>query len=162
MHNINNLIFRNQVTLEISINDLPPTTQLMAETIGLAKTLEIINIFGGSRIHFPTQGIRPDHPIRTILNETDCVNLSEHFSGTINVPRARSAKAIARDLNILQDRQNGLTRRQLSSKYALCERQIDNVTKKRKDRFCENQSVMTEARAIQLSLFETHQDEKNF
>jgi hypothetical protein len=140
--------------LKICIEDLPPSVFLIAQTIGIEKCLKIIDHFGGSRIHFPAKGLRSNHPIREILPDADCIALSKYFLGTIDIPRARSAKAAAVGLSIWQDRRNGLTLRELSSKYSLCERQINNIIKKQRERISQPPAIQEDREETkQLSLF---------
>lgn len=111
---------------ELYMDDLPPSMRLMAEIIGLSKTLELFREFGGSRIYFPKQGLRCDHPARELLSDADCIVLSKYFLGTMNVPRAEMAIVAARNRQIWRDNEHGLTLRQLRLKYDLCERQVNN------------------------------------
>ena len=111
---------------ELCMDDLPPSMRLMAEIIGLGKSLKLFREFGGTRIYFPNQGLRSDHPVREILSDAECLRLSKYFLGTMNIPRAETAMVVARNRQIWQDNEDGLTLRQLCIKYDLCERQINN------------------------------------
>jgi Mor transcription activator family len=112
------------MNLEICMDDLPPVLRLMAELIGLAKCLKIVELFGGSRLIVPKRGLNPDHELRQVLSDVECDRLRYYFTGRIEVPCAVTAKNVARDREIWRDRQDGMSSRALAAKYQLTERQI--------------------------------------
>lgn len=113
----------------LCLDDLPPVPRLMAELVGLEKCQKILDSYGGSRLNFPAGGFSPEHPLRDFLDDDDCLLLSKYFLGTVNIPVGKSAVKTARDRAIWRDSEIGLSARELSRKYELCERQIQNSIK---------------------------------
>ncbi len=112
---------------QVCLDDLPPVPRLIAELVGIEKCCKILEMYGGSRLHFSSHGFPPDHEIRTFLDDEDCRLLSKFFDGTVSIPVAKSAYKIARDRLIWRDSELGCSSRELSRKYAICERQVQNA-----------------------------------
>ena len=112
------------MSLEICMDDLPPVLRLMAEAIGLVKCLQVVEMFGGSRLIIPKRGLAPDHRLREVLSEVECNRLAYLFVGCTEIPCAKTARVVARDRAIWRDRQDGMSNRALAAKYDLTERQI--------------------------------------
>jgi Mor family transcriptional regulator len=121
---------------EVAISDLPPVLYLIAELIGLKKTLALINIAGGRTIYLRQDTFFQEKEIQEILSQQDLNLLSKFFSGTISIPRGKSAFTIARNRCIWRDC-FFLSRKELIRKYELSERQIINAINSQESRLQE-------------------------
>jgi Mor transcription activator family len=110
--------------LEVCMDDLPSGLRMMAEAIGLANCLKIVDLFGGSRLIVPKRGLAPDHRLREFLSDMECQRLQYFCTGCNEIPLAKTARNVARDRQIWRDRHDGMTYRLLAAKYQLTERQI--------------------------------------
>jgi hypothetical protein len=106
--------------------DLPPRAAELAEVIGLAATLRLVEGWGGLRQYVPAPAhLHADHPLVRQLGREAARRLAEHYAREkIDVPRCLSALRAARDRRIVAEHEQGASGRELAMRYQLTERQI--------------------------------------
>lgn len=107
---------------------LPRILQDLAEIIGLAATLRLVEAYGGVRLYVPKR-FDPDHPIVKLIGHAPAVLLVEAYGGEahFDIPRAIAATRAVRDNGIRRDRDFGASHRELALRNGLTERQIRNI-----------------------------------
>lgn len=84
------------------VNTLPASLVDVAETLGLAVALKLIQHFGGQDVKWPVDP-RPDHAAIKILGEKDGRAVCEYLSGAqIYIPHARPARSAKADVARLE------------------------------------------------------------
>lgn len=107
---------------------LPGILQDLAELIGLAATLRLVEAYGGVRLYVPKR-FDPDHPIVKLIGHALAVLLVEAYGGEdhFDIPRAIAATRAARDARMRRERTLGATHRELALRNGLTERQVRNI-----------------------------------
>jgi hypothetical protein len=109
----------------LCIDKLPPILQLITEIAGTDVCALIIKHHGGSRLVFSAEGLGEQHPLKGMVDDATEKALCHYLKGTVHIPVARSALVAARNREIWSDKQQGMTLKQLSYKYRVCERTIE-------------------------------------
>jgi len=112
----------------VKLEDLPNSLQDIAELIGLAATVKLVETYGGVRIYVP-QTIEPDHALAALLGHDNALRLARAYGGHehFDLPRATLAVKRARDAALTADYLAGISYRQLALKYQLTERGVRKI-----------------------------------
>lgn len=109
---------------DIAMEDLPETLAQIAEVIGVAATMKLVDALGGTEIYVP-RNPSSKHALSRVLRATDAELLAAEFSGQrLHIPRLAGRALASRDAAIRLDRQSGMTTIQLALKYGISERQV--------------------------------------
>lgn len=111
---------------DITISDLPDSLQDVAQTIGLAAALRLVDAYGGlTRLYIP-QAIPTDHHLVRTIGANAAQALCKVYGGDElrNIPRCTAAIRKVRDAEIRVRRSKGVAAARLALEYGLTERQI--------------------------------------
>ncbi|MCX4026061.1 transcriptional regulator [Endozoicomonas sp. SM1973] len=113
---------------QVNLKKLPATLQDLIDCIGLTATYQLSLNFGGRPLYVPK------HPGRSALQEQidhESLNkLSHRFAGaTLEIPKHDHFERQLRDIAIIEETQQGASRKELAQKYGLCLRHIGNIRK---------------------------------
>jgi len=114
--------------LEIrEIQELPHSLVRVAEVIGLAGVLALVENAGGVRIYVP-ESLTDDHRLVEWLGRDAAARLSESFAmEELVVPRCAEMLRKIRDRQIRHERDHGARPAELALRYRLTERQIYTI-----------------------------------
>lgn len=108
-------------------NYLPSSLREIADTIGLDETLVFVEKLGGCHFLVPRtnrEGLLWDN----VLCENSRYKLIKDFGGcTFYLPKMSAHLRHVRDNKIKADRNSGLSLRELTIKYGLCDRRISDI-----------------------------------
>ncbi|MBF0437331.1 MAG: winged helix-turn-helix transcriptional regulator [Magnetococcales bacterium] len=86
--------------------------------------------FGGTSLIIPKKLDR-DHHLLAVIGEKATKALIREYSGdTLSIPKLNMLKAKLRDIQLLQDRESGVSPKELARKYNLTERHVWRILKK--------------------------------
>ncbi|MDE1461886.1 Mor transcription activator family protein [Spartinivicinus poritis] len=113
---------------QINLEKLPATLRDLIDCIGVTATYQLSLHFGGRPLYVPK------YPERSLLQDKidheALHKLSLQFAGaTLEIPKHDHFDRQLRDIAIIQETQQGASRRELSQKYGLCLRHIGNIRK---------------------------------
>lgn len=118
----------------LSIEDLSPFLQELAEQVGLEGTLKFIESFGGQYMYIPRglgQGELLDHPIIDELGLELAQKLGLYFDGDyVQIPTGKALLAVLRRQKIRADLMAGLTRNEIASRHGVTVRTVYAVQSK--------------------------------
>lgn len=115
------------MTLAIDADDLPPRLAQLAEVIGLAATLRLVECRGGTRVYVP-ENATAEHWLARIIGVPALQKLVDAYRGDmLDVDRAAAAVRAARDRDILLRYADGESTAQLARACGLTQRQIFNI-----------------------------------
>lgn len=110
---------------------LPASLVDVAETLGLAVALKLIQHFGGQDVKWPLNP-RPEHPVIKALGETDGRAVCEYLGGQpLYVPHARPARSVQADVAKLEQR--GLGRAEIARALGISMRHVRRMANRRVD-----------------------------
>lgn len=103
---------------------LPASARELAEVIGLAATLTLIEHHGGTRLYVPKR-LTPDNDLIETIGASAAGDLVDTYAGdTIDVPRGLRAVRAALYRRIVADYTDGATAAELALRHAKTERWI--------------------------------------
>lgn len=109
------------------IEELPQSLVDVAEVIGLAATLALVENAGGVRIYVPER-LTDDHRLADWLGREAAASLSEAFAmEELVVPRCAEALRRVRNRQIRHERDQGARPAELALRYRLTERQVYTI-----------------------------------
>lgn len=110
------------------IEELPASLAEVAEAIGLAATLSLVEHAGGVRIYVPER-LTDDHRLVEWIGREAAARLSESFSmEELIVPRCAEALRRVRNRHMRRERQElGARPAELALRYRLTERQVYTI-----------------------------------
>lgn len=116
------------MALALYSNELPPLLQTISEQIGLAATLRLVELYGGSDLFVPKR-FDKEHALVAAIGMEACEQLSLSYdSTTLYIPRCVRAIRAARDYEINERYLNEqIDQRQLAKMYELTVRQIRTI-----------------------------------
>ncbi len=127
------------LTIKFDLDILPPSAREIADAIGLADTLKLVDHFGGTRLRVPTT-YKPDYPFCKVIGPASAVKLIEVFcDNLLEVPKCDSAVRLIRNRMIIE---SDKTARALAVEWGLTERQIRNIRSIENFGFDERQEVL--------------------
>lgn len=112
---------------------LPKWVREATNIVGLAAVEKIVGQYGGTRIYFPIpKNLKAEHPLCQLIGEDAARALSDEFGGLdhFDVPRTLCLDLMARDRQILEDKEAGESQANLARRYRLTERSIRNIYRK--------------------------------
>ncbi|MEO5340637.1 MAG: hypothetical protein H7837_08990 [Magnetococcus sp. MYC-9] len=111
----------------LSAADLPASLTDMVEAIGLTNTLQVVKVYGGTRLFVPKQ-VHAQHRLANLLGMEQARRLSHHFAGeSLTIPRLAAAMRARRNQEIIRRYDAGESARQLAQAYHLTDRQIYTI-----------------------------------
>jgi Mor family transcriptional regulator len=118
-----------QAILNLHFDQLPPLIQDLIRIMGLDDTLALVEQYGGCVVHVPVNeaAIEGHYLSSTISTKGLKALIAEYQGEDINTPKAYRAILAARNTRLKQDRQRGMTIRQLAQRYQLTERRIYDI-----------------------------------
>lgn len=118
-----------QAILSLHFEQLPPLIQDLIRIMGLDATLALVEKYGGCVVHVPVSeaAIAGHYLLAVISPEALKALIAEYQGEDINIPKAYRAIIAARNTRLKQDRQRGMTIRQLAQHYQLTERRIYDI-----------------------------------
>lgn len=109
------------------IEELPQSLVDVAEVVGLAATLALVEHAGGVRIYVPER-LDDDHRLVTWLGAPAAAQLSEAFAmEELVVPRCAEALRRVRNRQMRRERDQGAKPAELALRYGLTERQVYTI-----------------------------------
>lgn len=109
------------------IAQLPGELRAIAERIGLAAALRLVEARGGRRLYFPV-GLAPEHQLVTLLGQAAAEALCQEYAGErLEIPKAEGYARAVRNALIVQERGKGVSQSTLAGTHSLTERQIRNI-----------------------------------
>lgn len=109
------------------IEALPPSLVDVAEVVGLAATLALVEHAGGVRIYVPER-LGDEHRLVEWLGREAAALLSEAFAmEELVVPRCADALRRVRNRQIRHERDQGARPAELALRYRLTERQVYTI-----------------------------------
>lgn len=116
---------------DITIDDLPKVAKELADIIGLAGALAVVDHWGGVGLWVPVDWNPDDKTTRrliSVLGDISARKLWEIYHGSeIDVPKCERAMRAARDTEIRARYRASDTAARLAREYNLTERQIYNI-----------------------------------
>ena len=113
-------------TLTIRLDErlLPGIVRDIADLVGLAAALKVVEHYQGIRMWVPVK-FDPEHILVKQLGPAAALKLVDYYPGEkLEIPRCLAAIRAVRDAEI---RSGGLSQRQYAAKHGLTERQIRNI-----------------------------------
>lgn len=109
---------------------LPPLVAELAETIGLAPALALVEWKWGSRYHVPEKlPTEPTHPLLTRLGADAAAELVKHWGGLrIDIPKCAAALRAVRDERIRAARAGGMSEAEACRQFGLAPRRVRQIT----------------------------------
>ena len=109
---------------EIDEAILPYVVQDIANLIGLADTLKLVDHFKGTVMRVPSQ-YKPEHMLCKIVGDKHAIRIIEQFKGsTLEIPKCEAALRYVRDKKIIASEKS---QSQLAIEHNLTVRQIRNI-----------------------------------
>lgn len=106
---------------EPRVDELPTSLQDVAETLGVALALKLVQHFGGVELKVP-HGLKPGHPLLA-LGEEDARRLCAFLGGgELYVPKRVTGTARPGDVASLEAQ--GMTRAQIARRLGLSQRHV--------------------------------------
>jgi hypothetical protein len=98
--------------------------QDIANIIGLADTLKIVDHFKGRSMWVPAE-FKPTHPLALLLGAESAIKLIDEYHGdTIEIPKCDAAMRVVRNMLIIK---SDKSQSQLATDWNLTVRQIRNI-----------------------------------
>ncbi|MEX0745299.1 MAG: Mor transcription activator family protein [Phycisphaeraceae bacterium] len=125
------------------IEELPQSLAEVAEVIGLAATLALVEHAGGVRIYVP-ESLGDDHRLVEWLGQEAAALLSEAFAmEELVVPRCAAALRQVRNRRMRFERQeHGARPAELALRYGLTERQVYTILADVDDPYADQYSLL--------------------
>jgi uncharacterized protein (DUF433 family) len=107
---------------------LPGILREFADLIGLPATLRLVESYGGVRLYVP-QRLAEDHPLALLIGASAARQLADVYGGEehFDIPRAVAIARQVRNRRLREERDRGMSHRDLALKYGLTERQVRNI-----------------------------------
>lgn len=113
---------------QVDLADLSPRLASLAEIIGLAEALHLVEKRGGTRIYIP-ESAEPDHWLVDVIGVDALANLVSHYAReSIEIDRGCAALRAVRDRLIIERYSQGrASTAALALEFGLTQRQIFNI-----------------------------------
>ena len=113
---------------QVDLSDLSPRLGTLAEIIGLAEALRLVEKRGGTRIYIP-EVADPDHWLADVIGTSSLANLVKHYAReSIEIDRGCAALRAVRDrLIICRYSEGRASTAALALEFGLTQRQIFNI-----------------------------------
>lgn len=119
---------KDELLALIDLEKLPFTLKDIVDCIGRHDAYQLSLYFGGRPLYIPKYPGRS--ALIKLLGEEALKKLSHRFSGTtLEIPKHDHFDRQLRDIAILRDSKQGISRKDLAKKYNLCLRHIGNIKK---------------------------------
>lgn len=116
-----------RMSLALDAGDLPPRLAQLAETIGLAATLRLVECRGGTKIYVP-ESATAEHWLARTIGVAALQKLVDAYRGDmLEIDRAAAAVRAARDREIIARYAAGESTATLALAFGLTQRQIFNI-----------------------------------
>lgn len=118
-------------TADINVDLLPPILQDLVELIGLPLTMELVCVYGGTRLFVPKREVDENHSLSRLLGIEAANKLVEHYGGVehFDIPLALRALKAVRNADIRAKRGH-MSVSQLAREYRTTERHIRIICNK--------------------------------
>lgn len=120
----------NTQATDIDTSLLPPLLQDFVRLIGVKATMDLVRVYGGLRVFFPSPTrVSAEHPYAQIIGLDNLMRLAnvygqeDHFQ----LPKAEKALLAIRNQKIAADYATDKTARQLAMEHGLTEGQVVRI-----------------------------------
>lgn len=111
----------------LSMDDLPPRLAALAQRLGLAATLRLVEARGGTRVYVP-ETVNEEHWLARLLGrEAMAALVTLHGREFVDIDRGAGALRAARDRHIVARSRAGQSSMTLALQYHLTQRQVFNI-----------------------------------
>lgn len=115
------------LTIKLDEKILPPLIRDIARVIGMAETLKLVDVYGGTTLRVPVR-FKPDHVLCKIIGPAKAIALIDEFAGeALEVAKCDEAMRVIRNRLIVD---SDKIQKELAREWGLTERQIRNIKSK--------------------------------
>ncbi|TBW58538.1 hypothetical protein EZI54_03910 [Marinobacter halodurans] len=103
---------------------LPASLKDLIDVVGLEPARKLVSVYGGTRLTVPAK-MHAAHPLAELLGIEAAQALSRHYAlERVDVPTASAATKAARNREMREHHQAGVSVRRLALRYQLTERRV--------------------------------------
>lgn len=116
-------------THEIDIELLPEILRDIVDLIGLAKTMLLVEQYGGVRLYVPKLAVGSEHDLPSLIGMDATRKLQAMYGGEthFDIPKAEAAMRAVRNKHIRRQRAGNRPTASLAREFGLTERQIRSI-----------------------------------
>lgn len=116
--------------IPVPIDLLPPLLQKFERLVGLKATMDLVKVYGGLRVYFPTvDRVQADHPYAALMGLDNLLKLCKEYGGLehFQLPKAERALMAVRNARIAADYASDKTAREIAAEHGLTEGQVVRI-----------------------------------